>query len=424
MWLVLISISRRAKAKLHDGKKSRGDSAEAPPDTPPELTTGYEVHLHNLIHEDERKSAYNNNSITASSQLETAVTMIPCTDLSIGTWRRIATTVGEHDLVAYVCESKRCLTWFIHSDGYGFKMDIPFDTIVDTQFTNAAPGSGLATFQLSQPPVFYLENPCTPQADGSGGRMWKRCADWTEGMQATRVLRHDLIGSAVQLAHLLRNLSLNSTSDLRLVSPAYVSNNHGPSPSPIDPPQPSPIPPPSYTSYFHHKRSYSGPSYMQRSRDDSDLPTIDINAAANLPRGPASASYLASYHHRPIERAHSSTYHSPMFSDYPQSQHPDEYDPHPVHHITDDHGASRPYARHFYDDESRIMSPYDLEAYQRHPAPSSDNLTSPPQALLTTPFHPPPEMLQQPKPTEIITGLHPASFESGEDIHGHPDSAL
>lgn len=48
-------LSRRAKAKLHDGKKSRGDSAESPPDTPPELTPGYEVELHNLIHEDERK---------------------------------------------------------------------------------------------------------------------------------------------------------------------------------------------------------------------------------------------------------------------------------------------------------------------------------------------------------------------------------
>jgi regulatory protein PHO2 len=47
--------SRRAKAKLQDGKKGRADSAESPPDTPPELTTGYEAELHNLIHEDERK---------------------------------------------------------------------------------------------------------------------------------------------------------------------------------------------------------------------------------------------------------------------------------------------------------------------------------------------------------------------------------
>src|SRR5271154_3003861 len=96
----------------------------------------------------------------------TAVTIILCTDLSVGTWRRIATTVGKHDLVAYVCQAKRCITWFIHSDGYGFKMEIPFDTILDTEFANAAPGSGLASFTLSQPPIFYLENISSPRSDG------------------------------------------------------------------------------------------------------------------------------------------------------------------------------------------------------------------------------------------------------------------
>jgi hypothetical protein len=47
---------RRAKAKLIDGKhKTRNGSTETSPDTPPELSTGFEVDLHNLIHEDERE---------------------------------------------------------------------------------------------------------------------------------------------------------------------------------------------------------------------------------------------------------------------------------------------------------------------------------------------------------------------------------
>ncbi|EIW84137.1 homeobox-domain-containing protein, partial [Coniophora puteana RWD-64-598 SS2] len=192
--------NRRAKAKLQDGKKGRGTSTETPPDTPPELSTGYEAELHNLIHEDE------------------PVTIIPCTDLSIGTWRRIATTVGKHDLVAYLCDTKRCLTWFIQSAGYGFKMEIPFDIIADTEFTNAAPGSGLATFLLSQPPNFYLES-LSPSGQGPI-RHWKKCADWTEGQQATQVLRHDLIGSAVQLAHVLRHLNAYTQgSDIHLHAP-------------------------------------------------------------------------------------------------------------------------------------------------------------------------------------------------------------
>jgi hypothetical protein len=53
-------------------------------------------------------------------------------------------------------------------------------------------------------------------------RSWKRCADWTEGMQATKILRHDLVGSAVQLAYVLRNFQATPGSDIRLRCPPYV----------------------------------------------------------------------------------------------------------------------------------------------------------------------------------------------------------
>ncbi|KAH9018484.1 hypothetical protein EDB85DRAFT_614502 [Lactarius pseudohatsudake] len=195
--------NRRAKAKLLNGKgKGRTDST--PPTTPPDLFPGYDADLHGLIHESE------------------PVTIIPCTDLTIGTWRRIATQVSKHDLVAYVCESRNCLTWFIHSSGYGFKMEIPFDTIAETEYVNAAPGSGLASFFLTQSPLFYLEDIATPPTGGPPVRTWKRCADWTEGMQATKVLRHDLLGSAVQLTYVLGKLQSAPSSDIRLRCPPYV----------------------------------------------------------------------------------------------------------------------------------------------------------------------------------------------------------
>ncbi|KAJ6577244.1 hypothetical protein B0H19DRAFT_930868, partial [Mycena capillaripes] len=179
--------NRRAKAKLQSSKiKKAKDLCQGPdPHMLPRLTTTFENELNSLIHEDE------------------PVTFIPCSDLSIGSWRRIATDTSQRDLVAYTCEAKRCLTWFIYNGGFGFKMEIPFDTIVDTEFTNASPSStGLASFVLSRPPVFYLESTCE---DGSP-RHWKRCTDWTEGHQASHVLRHDLIGSAVPLVHLLQSL--------------------------------------------------------------------------------------------------------------------------------------------------------------------------------------------------------------------------
>jgi len=407
--------NRRAKAKMQDGKKGRDDSAETPPDTPPELTPGYEVELHNLIHEDE------------------PVNMILCTDLSIGTWRRIATTVGKHDLVAYVSDSKRCLIWFIHSAGYGFKMEIPFNTILDTQFTNAAPGSGLASFILSQPPIFYLENLCTPRPDGSGGRIWKRCADWTEGMQATKVLRHDLIGSAVQLAHLLRNLSTSTNdSDVCLHTPQYVSSGRS-SPTPVAIPQPPMAglsgpgyhreetldPPQSDYLVRGRKRSYSGPASLYHPHEESDLPTVDISAAASVPRGPASATFPSSSYHRPMDRSHSNSYHSPMFSDYPNSQShhqtPVEYD---SVHLENNH-VPRMYSRSFYNEEAQIVVPYHLEGLRRDSSGSISmtDLDTPSPPILTTPFHPPPEMLQHPKPSEVITSLPGVSYESDEDIH-------
>ncbi|KAI0249865.1 hypothetical protein BJV78DRAFT_632862 [Lactifluus subvellereus] len=238
--------NRRAKAKLLNGKgKGRPDST--PPATPPELLPGYDVDLHSLIHESE------------------PVTIIPCTDLTIGTWRRIATQVGKHDLIAYVCDSRKCLIWFIHSTGYGFKMEIPFGTIVDTEFVNATPGSGLASFHLSRPPLFYLEDIVTSPTGGPPVRSWKRCADWTEGMQATKILRHDLVGSAVQLAHVLRNLQVSPSSDVVLHGPQYLRSEL-PSGHSVDH---SSVPlPPSLPGQTHGYRPPFGGSAVDTGRKD------------------------------------------------------------------------------------------------------------------------------------------------------------
>lgn len=357
--------------------------------------------------------------------------MIPCTDLSVGTWRRIATTVGKHDLVAYVCDTKRCLTWFIHSAGYGFKMEIPFDHIIDTQFTNAAPGAGLASFLLSEPPHFYLE---TVPPDGSR-RVWKRCADWTEGQQATKVMKHDLIGSAVQLAHLLRNLSTSSQgSDIRLHSPSYHPTAQS-SPTSIELSHSSM---PSLGGHGYrrqredsfdahrpeYKRSYSSHS-PHEPRGDIHFPPIEINTTAEIPQGPPSAGYHS--YQRPAAPSHSDSYHSPMYSDYPESDShnvsPVEYEP--AHGL--EHHGPRSYSGHhpsrYYDDESRIVTPYQLEELQRNPTSSTpaSALGTPSPPILTTPFHPPPEILG-PKPSEVITGLPAMAYESDEDVHQSPEA--
>lgn len=365
-----------------------------------------------------------------------AVTIIPCTDLSIGTWRRIATTVGKHDLVAYVCDTKRCLTWFIHSAGYGFKMEIPFDSILDTVFTNAAPGSGLATFELSEPPLFYLENISSPAADGSVLRFWKRCADWTEGHQASTVLRHDLIGSAPQLAHIVHDLKANNQGpDIALHSPVYRSE---PPTSPME------LPPPPMAGLagpdFHHqnddhvrgrslyhghnrKRSFSGPPAIHCNFSSGESDTHSVNSSSTTySRSPYS----------PVPLGHSSEYSpSDIYDDYPRplhnAAHFDPYRP-----MTVPHGiAPRPYSaqpvpRTFYENEPRLVQPYhNAESMRRH---SSATLSqqygghyTPSPPLLTTPYHPPihsNDQLQSP----IASGLPGVPYESDEELH-YPDSS-
>lgn len=182
--------NRRAKAKLLDGKLDQ-DSMELPPDMPPELAAGWDTDLQLLIHEDDEH-----------------ITIIPCQELTVGSWRRLASTVTKYDLVAYICHGRKTLSWFIHASGCGFKMEIPFDTVIDTKFTNSTPGMGQASFILSRPPAFFMEHADgLPSSSGIPARVWRPSADWTEKKQASKVLRHDLVGAAIQLAHVLRTIS-------------------------------------------------------------------------------------------------------------------------------------------------------------------------------------------------------------------------
>ncbi|KAF9554019.1 homeobox-domain-containing protein [Agrocybe pediades] len=242
--------NRRAKAKLLGGKYGR-ESVELPPDNPPELSPAFEGDLQELIHEDG------------------PVTIIPCTDLTIGTWRRVATSPRKHDLVAYVSEVKRCLTWFIHSGGHGFKMEIPYDTIINTEFRNASPGTGQAIIALSRPPIFYLESVTFTQCGGTMSKVWKRCSDWTEDHQATRVLYHTIVGSAIQLAHILRNLQGLQPAPLRTSS--FVPDASIASPVEIQPPPLASLPGLS----FH--RSDLSDGYPERRQMDTNRTSISYH---------------------------------------------------------------------------------------------------------------------------------------------------
>ncbi|CAE6364375.1 unnamed protein product [Rhizoctonia solani] len=237
--------NRRAKAKLVESKGrsgrpgSPGSGRDTPPDTPPELSPGYEADLQALLHETD------------------PISIIPCTDLTIGSWHRIADRTGRHDLVAYISDVRASLTWFIHSGGHGFKMEIPISTVVNTEFTQSAPthpGHGIASFYVSEKPIFYME-------DAANGGVWQVCDDWTEGRQASHIMKHQLVGSSIQLGHAMRNFEARRQGlgrPMQIPQPPMLnvqptSHVHQQSHMFTFPPNRT------FTATHGRKRSYSGP---------------------------------------------------------------------------------------------------------------------------------------------------------------------
>lgn len=276
-------------------------------------------------------------------------------------------------------------------------MEIPFGTIVDTEFTNAAPGSGLASFFLSEPPRFYMESflPLNPGQNAEQLPHWKKCADWTEDQQATKVLRHNLIGSAVQLAHILRHLNAHmSGSDIRLHSPSYHSQEPSPHVLETRPPPLATFPD---TGYHYHpqdgvdlsqqghliltpKRSFSSPVPSQQlslhdksiGRPSGVIPEAELPMYPQYPRNPTiEVNQSTSYSNNsdtvlPHHISHSS-FSANRGSFSPHDSHQRPYSAGSVHSLS-------------YESDSRIPSFADTLQPLDAPTPS------PP--LLTTPFYP------------------------------------
>ncbi|KAK7032971.1 U1 snRNP 70K protein [Favolaschia claudopus] len=331
--------NRRAKAKHQNSKLKKSKDASLESMALPRLSTAFENELNNLIHEDE------------------PVTFIPCSDLSIGSWRRIATDANQRDLVAYTCEGKRCLTWFIHNGGFGFKMEIPFDSIVDTEFTHASPGStGLATFVLSRTPTFFLET-----SSENGSRHWKRCTDWTEGHQASHVSRHDLIGSAVPLVHLLKGLRANA----ELSSP-YSPHYHSEPTSPME----IPPPPLSVVQHPHYPQDTSliRPSiYRRRSyAAANNLSQLVVSGLSQYKRELPHTAPAVSYTHTSYLPAPTYTPAAEPVAAPEEYSSLEDYGARPISHdMTPRHFAAQSVPRQFYEKPAPpFFNPHPDDEYQ------------------------------------------------------------
>lgn len=123
------------------------------------------------------------------------------------------------DLVIFYSPDKACITYYIHNDSAGYKIEFPFAFIKHISLESGESGSnnngqpmrpGGLVIVLNRPPNFFMDS------SGSGG--FYQCGDFTEDQQASQVLTHHLGGHSKVLSGQLA----------KLVSLDAFQNRHGP----------------------------------------------------------------------------------------------------------------------------------------------------------------------------------------------------
>jgi hypothetical protein len=131
-----------------------------------------------------------------------------CRSLSIGSWRR----VGQNamDLITFFSPDKGCMTYYIHNDSAGYKIEYPFsfiksisleqgDMSLNAQGNAGQKQSGGLVVELTRPPLFYMDSA------GTGG--FYQCGDFTEDQQASHIMTHYLGGHPKVLSGQLAKLA-------------------------------------------------------------------------------------------------------------------------------------------------------------------------------------------------------------------------
>ncbi|KAI8616730.1 hypothetical protein BC830DRAFT_1167591 [Chytriomyces sp. MP71] len=127
------------------------------------------------------------------------------TELSIGTWRRVATTPS--DLLCDFVLSDGTLRYAVVEAGFTFKMEVPVATVLDVSI-HPVPGNrwlSSVTLDIGVRPRFYREVRGGPvwgaKADGSG-MSFVECDDFTEQGSASSCFRHVVEGVSAEMERL------------------------------------------------------------------------------------------------------------------------------------------------------------------------------------------------------------------------------
>ena len=122
------------------------------------------------------------------STLQQQTGMITATAVTVGSWHRMK--ISQHDLMCFYKLNERAFSWHIRDSNYHFKMMISFDTIASIELNVLDDHiSAQIDLDLIEPPIFFMET----------NGQWIQCSDFTEGTQASAILRHTVRGLASDL---------------------------------------------------------------------------------------------------------------------------------------------------------------------------------------------------------------------------------
>jgi hypothetical protein len=133
--------------------------------------------------------------------------------LSIGTWHRVA--CSSMDLICYFSATDGRFTYYINNSATGFKIEYPVVSVAGIKLehmvrTDPINGTGQPLreeakhrarimIELTQPPLFFSET------RGAGG--WQHCHDFTQGLVASQIFLHTLVGPYDTLHRELQGLA-------------------------------------------------------------------------------------------------------------------------------------------------------------------------------------------------------------------------
>jgi hypothetical protein len=190
---------------------------------------------------------------TDTTSGKTVIQHFHCRSLSVGTWRRVGQSTM--DLVIFYSPEKACITYYIHNDAAGYKIEYPFAWIknisleqgdVQSAAEGASQRSGGLIVELTRPPKFYMDS------SGSGG--FYECGDFTEDQQASRIFVHHLGGpSKVLSGQLAKLVSLESYQNRHHVfDPSAFSVTS----APVSPVVHRPASQPNHMVHPHHQMNH------------------------------------------------------------------------------------------------------------------------------------------------------------------------